>query len=80
MFADPFASTALFSRFLRAHATDTHGWCRQIGKSAISDIGCAAIDLTADSHVGNRRMIGKLRALPSTFRAASPLLISATHP
>jgi hypothetical protein len=51
-----------------------------VGKSAISDIGCAAIDLTADSHVGNRRMIGKLRALPFTFRAASPLLISATHP
>ena len=80
MFADPFASTALFSCFLRAHATDTHGWCRQIGKSALSDIACAAIDLTADSHVGNRRMIGKLRALRSTFRAASPLLISVTHP
>lgn len=80
MFADPFASTALFSCLLRAHATDTHGWCRQIGKSAISDIARAAIDLTADSHVGNRRMIGKLQALPSTSRAASPLLISATHP
>jgi hypothetical protein len=80
MFADPFASTTLFSCFLRAHATDTHGWCRQIGKSAISNIGCAAIDLIADSHVGNRRMIGKLRALLSTSRAASPLLISATHP
>ena len=80
MFADPFTSTALFSCFLRAHATDTHGWCRQIGKSATSDIVCAAIDLTADSHVGNRRMIGKLRALRSTSRAASPLLISGTHP
>jgi hypothetical protein len=51
-----------------------------VGKSAISNIGCAAIDLIADSHLGNRRMIGKPWALRSTSRAASPLLISATHP
>ena len=79
MFADPFSSFPLISCLPRAHLADTHGGCRQIGKSATSEISCAAVDLIADPHVGKRRTIGKHRALRTSSRGGASLHSSAAH-
>ena len=79
MFADPFSSFSLISCLPGPQLEDTHGGCRQIGKSATSEISCAAVDLIADPHVGKRRTIGKHRVLRSSSRCGSTFHRSAAN-
>ena len=79
MFADPFCSFRLVSALPGALLAGTHGGCRQIGKSATSEIGCAPADLTADPYVGKPRAVGKHRLPRSSSRGGALLFSQAAH-